>query len=102
MSDGLYEIRFADGAARVEQKTAIAIEALTDLQRELVSGQVASVLVARVLNSEDIGGAIMVYFDPLKLAPLRDTISDFAKKCDQQASLWEGSAPPANRSFGLN
>lgn len=98
----LYEVTLPDGTkAMVDKRTAASISALRDLQQELGAGVVANLFVARTLVSENSAQALLTFVDTDKLPVLSKTLGEFGSRCERLAAQWEGNAPPANRSDGV-
>jgi hypothetical protein len=98
----LHEVLLPNGTkVMVDKRTAAQIEALRDLQLELGAGIVSNLFVARTLMDADKPESLLAYNEPSKLSALSQTLSTFSRKCQEQASVWEGNAPNTNRSFGV-
>lgn len=100
----LHKVTLSDGiVAEVDDKTKKIIDALQGLEHELARGVVGAIYAGRVLSKDsdapnDIGSLLAV-FENDGLEQLAGDMFNEHKRCCGLASLWQGNAPGASRSF---
>lgn len=105
MPEVLQQVSLSDGSvAHVDKRTSRILDALQALEHEVAAGLVGGIFLCRVTKDSYEPAPLMVesllgFFEPSGLTRLSAEMFKEGKRAQGVASLWEGNAPAANRSF---